>query len=202
MKLIICLAVSVLVQSVATQQPVVTGSAFIEGIVVKQGTNDPVAGVELELSRVEGTSAMPLAAGATEMFASILSHNSATIPANRAALPTALALEVKYTYSGNDGKFMFKDLKDGKYRLAAIRDGLYPVEFGQRHPTQRGIAFPVAAGQARTELKLEVTPTGAISGRVVDEEGQPVGHAVVYALAQEFRAGRQAVLHRDCSVDR
>jgi hypothetical protein len=134
---------------------------------------------------------MPLAAAAAEAFASILSNNSVAIPANRTALPPALALEVKYTYSRSDGRFIFKDLKDGKYRLAAVRDGMYPVEFGQRDSSQRGILFPVTAGQANTELKLEMTPTGAISGRVVDEDGQPIGHAVVYALAQEYRAGRK-----------
>jgi hypothetical protein len=197
MKLVIALAVSFLIQGTSA-----SGPSSIEGIVVKQGTNEPLAGAELELSRVEGTSAMPLARGAAEMFSSMLSDNSATLPENAlpqrgvdiaAALNAVLAPEVRYGKSGSDGRFVFSDLKEGKYRLAAVRgNGLYyPAEFGQRHPTQRGLHFPLAAGETLRDLKLEMTPTGAISGRVVDEDGQPLGHTVVYALADQFRAGQQ-----------
>jgi 5-hydroxyisourate hydrolase-like protein (transthyretin family) len=144
MKPAIALLVFCLVPAVAAQQPLGSGSSSIEGIVVKQGSNQPLAGVELELSRAEETSAP----------------------------------ELKYFRTGSDGKFLFKDLKEGKYRLAGALVGgaYYPAEFGQRHPTQRGLNFPLASGQAMKDVKLEMTPTGAIAGRVVDENGQPLGH--------------------------
>ena len=40
-----------------TSPPVMTAS--IEGIVLKQGTREPISGAEVELTRVEGTTASP-----------------------------------------------------------------------------------------------------------------------------------------------
>jgi Iron/manganese superoxide dismutases, C-terminal domain len=51
-------------------------SSSIEGIVVRQRTNEPLSGVDLELSR-EDTSAAPLAPGVAENFAFLLNYNSA-----------------------------------------------------------------------------------------------------------------------------
>ena len=185
--------------AVAAQQPALlpginaaTGAAAsIEGIVVRQGTNEPIAGAELELSRVEGTAASPLAPGVADAFNSILYNVSYSLPAQGAVPPPLLAPEVKYGKTGSDGRFVFRDLKEGKYRLVAIRSGglYYPVEFGQRDLSQRGLNFPVAAGEAKKDVKIEMVPTGAISGRVVDEDGQPMGHVLVMALTPQERSG-------------
>jgi hypothetical protein len=53
--------------------------------------------------------------------------------------PPAIAAEVKYAKTGSDGRFAFKDLKEGKYRLVTVRVGgaFYPSEYGQHDPRQR-----------------------------------------------------------------
>ncbi|HLQ78003.1 MAG TPA: carboxypeptidase-like regulatory domain-containing protein, partial [Terriglobia bacterium] len=177
--------------NVAASQAPVTATSSIEGIVVKRGTNEPIANVDLELSRVEGTTAAPLGRGVAEAFASILYSTAQGLPAQGATPPPILAPEVKYTKTGANGRFAFKDLKEGKYRLVAIQGGgtYYPVEYGQHDLRQRGLNFPIAAGQAKNDVKLEMTLTGAISGRVVDEDGLPMGHAVVMALTVQYSGG-------------
>src|SRR6516162_4021139 len=106
------------------QQPAPPPPSSIEGIVVRQGTNEPLGGVDLELSRVEGTSAAPLAPGVAQNFASLLNYNGPGLPATTGANPPPLlAPEVKYASTSNDGRFTFKDLKEGKYRLTAVRGG-------------------------------------------------------------------------------
>jgi len=192
-----------LVSTAGAQQPVAMPSS-IEGIVVRIGTNEPIAGADLELSRVEGTSAAPLNRGVAEAFASILYSTSQGLPAAGATPPPLLAPEVKYGKTGEDGKFIFKDLKEGKYRLVAVRNGgvYYPAEYGQRNLKQRGINFPVAAGEAKRDLRIEMTPTGVIAGRVIDEDGQPMGHVVVMALTAQFQAGDQrAYIERTVLTD-
>jgi hypothetical protein len=164
----------------------------IEGRVVVRGTNEPLSDVDLELSRVEGTSASPLAPGVSEMFESILYFNTTGWPAagNGATAPPLIAPELKYAKTASDGRFKFENVKDGKYRLVAVRTGQYhPAEYGQRHLLQRGLYFPVGVGEALKDLKIEMTPTGAISGRVVDEDGDPLGHVVVLALTLQYQAG-------------
>jgi hypothetical protein len=41
----------------------------------------------------------------------------------------------------------------------------------------RGVNFPVGDGQQMRDVRLEMAPVGTITGRVVDENGRPVGHA-------------------------
>src|SRR5262245_17120738 len=99
---------------VVMQQPSSPPSSSIEGIVVRQGTNEPLSGVDLELSRVEGTSAAPLAAGVAENFSSLLNYNGPGLPPTTGAVPPPLlAPEVKYAKTGDDGRFTFRDLKEG-----------------------------------------------------------------------------------------
>jgi hypothetical protein len=166
----------------------------IEGRVFIRGTNQPLSGVDLELARVEGTATSPLADGVAEMFALVLNIDGAGWSNTWGATPPPLlAPEVKYTKTAGDGVFRFDQLKDGKYRLAAVRNGgeYYPAEFGQRDLQQRGLYFPVSPGQSLKDLKIEMTPTGAITGRVVDEDGLPMGHLTVLALVPQYRGGEQ-----------
>jgi hypothetical protein len=135
--------------AVLQQQPSPPPPSSIEGIVVRQGTNEPLGGVDLELSRVEGTSASPFAPGVAENFASLLNYNGPGLPPTTGATPPPLlAPEVKYATTSNDGRFTFRDLKEGKYRLSAVRGGSYfPAEFGQRDLMQRGLNLETVAWQ-------------------------------------------------------
>jgi hypothetical protein len=83
--------------------------------------------------------------------------------------------------SGNDGTFIFRNLPSGACKLAASRIvGLYtPEEYVQRGVLVRGVSFPLAQGQQLKDIKLEMAPAGAITGRVFDEFGKGVGHAAV-----------------------
>ena len=168
----------------------VTATASIEGVVVKIGSNEPIADADLELSRIEGTTAAPLNPGAAELFAAVL-FGSNPPGLGGAEPPPQIAPEIKYAKTGADGKFSFTNLKEGKYRLAAIRVGssYFPAEYGQHDVRQRGLPFPVTAGQAVKNLKLEMATTGAITGQIVDEDGQPIGHATVMALSEQYQKG-------------
>jgi len=199
-----CVVLLLALTTVAAAQAPIPATASIDGVVVKKGTTEPLSNVDLELSRVEGTAAAPLGPGVADAFAAILYSTSQGLPAQGATPPAILAPEVKYGKTGVDGKFTFKDLKEGKYRLAAVKGGgdYYPVEYGQRDLKQRGLSFPVGAGEGKKDVKLEMSLTGVITGRVVDEDRQPMGHVVVMALTAQFQAGeRKAYIERTVLTD-
>ena len=174
-----------------SQQPAqpVIATASIEGIVVRLGTTEALSGVDVELTRVEGTTAAPLTPQATQYLSTVLQGAGPGGPLP----PPAIAAEVKYAKTGSDGKFSFKDLKAGKYRLVAVRVGgaFYPAEYGQHDPRQRGLPFPVRDGEALKDLRVEMLQTAAIAGRVLDEDGEPMGHILVMALEEEHRNGER-----------
>ncbi len=159
----------------APPQAARSGTASVEGVVVRLGTNEPIAGVDLELTDTQFPPA-----GATPA-------NSAT------ALPPAPA---PFTAkSGGDGRFAFRNLPSGAYKLVAARIGgaFVPVEYGQRGVLGRGVPFSVGEGEIKRDLRLEMAPVGTITGRVFDENARPVGHAAVLALTPMYRDGQQTL---------
>jgi hypothetical protein len=165
----------------------------IEGIVVKRGTNEPISGADVELARLEGTASFPLNPGAAEAFANLP-------PVVRPPeLPPALAPEVQYASTGDSGRFVFRNLKPGGYRLVAKEgSGLYyTAQYGQRDPRGAGFLLPLGDGESFRDAKLEMAPLSLITGRVFDAEGRPLGHARVDLVYPPiYRDGRPVLVKR------
>jgi len=106
--------------------------------------------------------------------------------------PGAPAEAVKVT-TGDDGKFAFRNLQPGQYRLVATRaGGIYnPAQYGQRDPRSPGTPLTLSAGQAMKDVRLEMAATGAISGRVYDRNGEPVPYARVLAMQDWYHEGNR-----------
>ena len=160
------------------------GSGSVEGIVVRWGAGDPLSEVDVELARIEGTSAFPL--------------GSLTYPPGE--MSPGLILRPTYpnpsdllrTRTTSDGKFSFPSLPPGTYRLLAAKAGgmYHPAEYGQYHPRGRGYNFPLSDGQVMRGVRLEMAATGSISGRIVDEDGSPAARAQVLLFESSWQSGR------------
>jgi hypothetical protein len=92
-----------------------------------------------------------------------------------------------------DGKFAFRNLAAGQYRLSATKDGYVSSEYGQRGPNGSGIAITLTAQQHATDVRIGMTSTGAIGGRIVNRYGEPVGNANVQALRYTYQDGRRVL---------
>jgi protocatechuate 3,4-dioxygenase beta subunit len=98
----------------------------------------------------------------------------------------------RFAHSDGAGRFTFESVSPGEYRLIATRSGGYvPGEYGQRTATGNGMPFIVAAGQRLSDIRLALSPTGSISGRVYDRNGEPVGRAQVQALQPVYKNGHR-----------
>jgi protocatechuate 3,4-dioxygenase beta subunit len=147
------------------QQP----RASIEGMVVRLGTSEPLPNATVQLNLEDAQAVPPGGPRPREDF-----HRTAK--------------------SDRDGRFIFENTVPGTYRLIATYDGGYvPAEYGQRSITEQGISFEIAAGQRMTGIQLAMSPTGAISGRVYDKDGEPLGNAQVMALRAVYKNGRRAL---------
>jgi hypothetical protein len=161
------------------QQALATGS--IEGIVVRSDNGEPIANAQVTLQNLPNAqapggvvvAAAPITATATAGFAGEFGGVS-NVPANARINPT--------TTTGPDGKFLFKDLNAGNYRVAATANGFVRAEYGQRALNGQGRPLVLTAGQPVKDAAIRLTPTGTISGRVFDENGQPATGAPVQLL--------------------
>jgi hypothetical protein len=159
-----------------------TGAGSIEGTVVRLGSFDPIAGANIEMRRVEGTSASPLL---PPVFASGYSSPGAIV------IPSAPnPADVSYATTGSDGAFRFTDLKPGKYRLlAAHPEGTYyPAEYGQRNPRGPGFDFSIDSASSM-KVRLEMAPMASVSGHVIGADGRPAAHAHVLAAEIAYQNG-------------
>lgn len=80
-----------------------------------------------------------------------------------------------------DGSFAFEAIPAGEYMLMGNRSG---YEF------RSGTKVSLQPGQQITGLTLKLTPQAVISGRVIDDDGDPVGNVNVQALRQVWQRGK------------
>jgi len=88
------------------------------------------------------------------------------------------------TRAGRSGQFVFPSVAPGIYLLVAVRDGYFPAAYGQRLPTGRGTPIQVTT-DSDLFAELRVRHKGALTGRVLDENG--VARAGVNVLAYRAR---------------
>ncbi len=84
--------------------------------------------------------------------------------------------------SDADGNFVFENLDPGNYRMSGEKAGFVRSQYGARSTTSMGGSIAIAAGSEVKDIVLKLTPAAVVSGRILDEEGEPVENAQVSAL--------------------
>lgn len=112
-------------------------------------------------------------------------HALTTAPVRNAIVTlTAANLPIRLVaHSDGEGKFQFSGLPAGSYRLTASRGGF--LERAARRPVTLG-----ADGKV-TDARIHLLPQSVMSGRVLDEQGEPLDRARVLVFQQVYRNGRK-----------
>ncbi len=91
-----------------------------------------------------------------------------------------------------EGKFELKDLEPGAYQLSAQKSGYLQQAYGARRFGQAGSPLRLTSGQEVKEIEIRLTEAATISGRVLDEDGEPFsGNSMVMAMQQKYQNGRR-----------
>ena len=98
------------------------------------------------------------------------------------------------TTSGTDGKFAMKDVPPGSYRLHVMRNGFVMSEYGSRGPMRSGTTLKLEPAQKMTAVDFKLTPHGIVSGRIVDEDGEPLSWVQVSMVRYRFANGRKQLV--------
>src|ERR1035438_8737765 len=97
---------------------------------------------------------------------------------------------ISYTADSDaNGRFVVYDVQPGAYAVSADRQGFMSDTDGA--PGAPPPSLKVEAGQSVTDVKIKLVPLGVITGRVVDDEGDPVRGAQVQAMAYTYQAGKR-----------
>ena len=77
-----------------------------------------------------------------------------------------------------DGRFVFNGVAPGEYRIDVQKTGFA----SSADPTTRPTTYTVVAGQALDNISIVLQKGAVISGKVLDQQGEPVTDAHVMAL--------------------
>jgi hypothetical protein len=91
---------------------------------------------------------------------------------------------VATTIADVTGSFVFADLAAGSFRLNVWHSGYPSVEYGQTRPGSSPAMIVLASGVSASVM-VRMPRGGVISGRVIDEAGQPAAGAVVLAMPDD-----------------
>jgi hypothetical protein len=102
------------------------------------------------------------------------------------------AAGISYTTpSDGNGRFLIEDVQPGSYAVSADRQGFMLETDGA--PGAPPPPLKVEAESVK-DVKIKLVPLGVITGRVLDDDGDPVRGAHVEAMAYTYRAGKKQLM--------
>jgi len=100
------------------------------------------------------------------------------------------------TTTDSSGGFAFSGVAPGQYNLYAEHVDFLGSAYESKGPTGTINTVPVAAGQTVNGIVVRLTPAAAVSGRVMDEDGDPLPRANVSAYQSQWGNGRNELAVR------
>src|SRR5437868_3897722 len=93
-----------------------------------------------------------------------------------------------------EGHFLLKDLDAGRYVLSAQRNGYVSQSYGQKNAGEQGTTLSLNPGQKLTDIVFRMIQGGIVTGRVVDEDSEPLARAQVQALQFRYFQGPRRLM--------
>lgn len=148
-------------------------------IAVPQST----AGQEAKTSRTAG------AADTYRIAGTLVSKTDGHVLANARVTvsDTKNSQKVESVVTSEDGKYEFNSLPAGKYSLSARKRGFISAAYDQHE--QFSTAIVTAAGMDTESLVLRLAPDAVLTGKVLDESGEPVRHGTVTVYYDDHAQG-------------
>lgn len=90
----------------------------------------------------------------------------------------------------SDGRFLFENLEPGTYTLSGQKGGFLPGSYGTGSPKNSMILVTLAPGQHMKDVEFRMTPQGLITGKVLDEDGEPLPEQASVGVMRQDRGAR------------
>ena len=98
--------------------------------------------------------------------------------------------EPKSTTTDPSGRYEISNLPAGRYTVTVSRSGYVTISHGQTRPNEMGRPIEIADGQTVERINFALPRGAAITGRVVDEYGEPLAGVNVAPMQMRFVNGR------------
>jgi len=89
------------------------------------------------------------------------------------------------------GRFLLPTVEPGRFTLTGERAGYARQAYGARGNSSTGAVLTLTAGHEMKDLVFRLAPNAVLSGKVRDEDGDPMASTVVMALRLAYQHGRK-----------
>jgi hypothetical protein len=181
--------------AIQAQQPALRGR--VEGVVLRAGSNEPVVGARVTLSRPSELSSNT-SSSTTGPGNSINLFQVPAVPASvgNAPPPPSVIPPMPFApvLTDNAGKFAFTEVEAGTFRLLVQLDGYVRQEYGQRTFQTQGTPLTLRAGEVLKDLTLRLTPAGNLGGRIMNNLGKPAASVPLRLMKVTYNQAGQRTL--------
>ncbi|HEY3930166.1 MAG TPA: carboxypeptidase-like regulatory domain-containing protein [Candidatus Koribacter sp.] len=142
------------------QQPVSGDSAkpcLVSGTLTRYGSGEPIRGAEITVTRIV--------------------ENSQGL--ENVSDPASTQVSV---VTDRNGAFLFPHLPQGEYILGIRKTGFHGFRGQNSRTWEESMNFTLAPGQQLTDLDIAMEPGAVITGKVTDEDGDPMAFVQLSAL--------------------
>jgi protocatechuate 3,4-dioxygenase beta subunit len=102
--------------------------------------------------------------------------------------------ENRLTTTDTDGKYEFKEVVPGRYNVNASKGSHVSLQYGQQRPFEPGKPLEILATQTLERVDFALPRGGIVTGRVLDEFGEPLPDTMVSMQRyQNFNGQRRLV---------
>lgn len=97
--------------------------------------------------------------------------------------------------TADTGRFLFRDVPDGRYSVAAAGTSKYVgLWYGQETPQDPVVSLFVASGRQAADADIELPEKKVLAGRIVDEYGDPAPDVTVVIAQNVVAAGKARLM--------
>jgi Carboxypeptidase regulatory-like domain len=109
------------------------------------------------------------------------------VPGSASSSPYSVSTEA-------DGGFKLEKVEPGRYILFAEKEGFVRGNYGAARPMGLGATLQLKEAQNLKDLTVKLTSQGALTGRILDADGEAVRGVFVYALKNQVMLGRKRLV--------
>ena len=102
--------------------------------------------------------------------------------------------ENRTTSTDADGKYEFKEVIAGRYNVSASKGSYVALQYGQRRPFEPGKPLEILASQTLEKVDFALPKGAILTGRVLDEFGDPLPDAMVSVQRYQNLGGQRRLI--------
>ena len=102
--------------------------------------------------------------------------------------------ENRMATTDTDGKFEFTEVRAGRYTINASKGSYVGLSYGQQRPTDLGKPLQILDNQTVERLDFSLPHGSIVTGRIVDEFGEPMSDVQIAAQRYQFAQGQRRLV--------